>query len=173
MFDGNTFHSPAAYYPETLIAYSYGKTLLSPGQRLGWLAMPPTVTERVQLRNVFRVVQSSLGFLFPNALMQHAIGDLEGLCIDMVAMQRKRDRMLSGLRAAGYDVNTPEGTFYLLPRSPLPDDEEFCRRLRDENVLVLPGTICEIPGHFRISLTANEDMIERSLPRFARAIDAV
>ncbi len=69
-------------------------------------------------------------------------------------MQRKRDRLLDGLRAAGYDIHTPEGTFYLLPKSPIPDDVRFCEMLAEEDVFVLPGSICEIPGYFRITFTA-------------------
>ena len=171
VFDGRPFHSPAAHYPETLIAYSYGKVLLAPGQRLGWLAMPPSVTDRERLRSLLRSAQISLGWLFPNALMQHAIGDLDKLSIDLDQLQRKRDLLISALRDMGYEVHVPEGTFYLLPRSPIGDDEAFTEMLAAEKVFVLPGTLCEIPGYFRISLTANEEMIEQSLPRFARAIE--
>ena len=171
VFDGRPFHSPAAHYPETLIAYSYAKVLLAPGQRLGWLAMPPSVTDRERLRSLFRIAQCSLGWLFPNALMQHAIGDLDKLSINLDQLQRKRDLLVSALRDMGYQVHVPEGTFYLLPRSPIDDDEAFTEMLAEEKVFVLPGTLCEIPGYFRISLTANEEMIEQSLPRFARAIE--
>jgi aspartate aminotransferase len=86
-------------------------------------------------------------------------------------LQRKRDLMVSALRDMGYDVHVPEGTFYLLPRSPIGDDVAFTEMLAAKKVFVLPGTLCEIPGYFRISLTANQEMIERSLPRFARAIE--
>jgi aspartate aminotransferase len=171
VFDGRPFHSPAAHYPETLIAYSYGKVLLAPGQRLGWLAMPPSVTDRERLRSLFRIAQTSLGWLFPSALMQHAIGDLDKLSINLDQLQRKRDQLISALRDMGYEVHVPEGTFYLLPRSPIGDDEAFTEMLAAEKVFVLPGTLCEIPGYFRISLTANEEMIEQSLPRFARTIE--
>jgi len=171
VFDGRPFHSPAAHYPETLIAYSYGKVLLAPGQRLGWLAMPPSVTDRERLRSLFQSAQVSLGWLFPNALMQHAIGDLDKLSINLDQLQQKRDLLVSALRDMGYQVHVPEGTFYLLPRSPIGDDEAFTEMLAEEKVFVLPGTLCEIPGYFRISLTASEKMIEQSLPRFARAIE--
>ena len=133
--------------------------------------MPPSVTDRERLRSLFRSAQISLGWLFPNALMQHAIGDLDKLSIDLDQLQRKRDLLISALRDMGYEVHVPEGTFYLLPRSPIGDDEAFTEMLAAEKVFVLPGTLCEIPGYFRISLTANEEMIEQSLPRFARAIE--
>ena len=65
----------------------------------------------------------------------------------------------------------PEGTFYLLPKSPWADDEAFCEVLGEPDILVLPGTVSEIPGYFRISLTANDEMIDRGLPGFAKAME--
>ena len=76
--------------------------------------------------------------------------------------------MVEGLRAGGYELGVPDGTFYLLPKAPVEDDVAFVDRLGEEGVLVLPGTVVEMPGWFRISLTATDDMIERSLPVFAR-----
>jgi aspartate aminotransferase len=171
VFDGQAFHSPSAHYPNTLIAYSYGKVLLAPGQRIGFLALPPTMPGREELRQAILLVQIAGAFQWPNALLQHALADLDRLSIDLGHLQRKRDRMLEALRAMGYQVHTPEGTFYLLPRSPWADDVAFTDLLGEHDILVLPGTVCEIPGYFRISLTANDAMIERALPGFAAAIE--
>ncbi len=170
VFDGRPYHSPTAYYPNTLLAYSYGKVLLAPGQRLGFLAVPPTMPGREQLRHDIMLVQFAGGYLFPNALMQHALGDLDRLSIDIPHLQEKRDRMVAALRAMGYQVHSPEGTFYLLPKSPWADDVAFADLLGEHDILVLPGFVCEIPGYFRISLTATDEMIERALPGFAAAI---
>ncbi|MBG6179565.1 aminotransferase class I/II-fold pyridoxal phosphate-dependent enzyme [Arthrobacter sp. CAN_A1] len=79
--------------------------------------------------------------------------------------------MVDALRDLGYRVSRPEGTFYLFVHSPDPDDETFVRALADRGVLVMPGTLFETPGFFRISLTASEDMLERSLPVFSAAIE--
>ncbi len=171
VFDGNRFHSPAEFYANTLIAYSYGKVLLTPGQRIGYLAMPPAIDGREELRTGIMLAQMAAGYSWPNALLQHALADLEKLSIDIPRLQRKRDRMVGALREMGYQVHVPEGTFYLLPRSPWADDLAFTDLLAAHDVFVLPGTICEIPGYFRISLTANEEMIERALPRFAAAME--
>jgi aspartate aminotransferase len=78
--------------------------------------------------------------------------------------------MVAVLREQGYEVEIPEGTFYLLPRAPLADDRAFCALLAKEGVAVLPGHVVELPGYFRISLTATDEMVERSFPVFARAI---
>jgi aspartate aminotransferase len=151
------------------MTYSYGKVLLTPGQRIGYIALPPTMPDRDQVRAAIQTVQFTHGFLFPNALLQHAIADLESMSIDMEHMHRKRARMMGILSEIGYEVHAPEGTFYLLPRSPLDDDMTFIHLLEQQNILCLPGTILEFPGFFRISLTANEEMIERSQAGFAEA----
>lgn len=170
VFSDAEFHSPSEFYPYTLITYSYGKVLLTPGERIGWLAISPSVPNPRPLRDAFEVSQMAAGWLFPNAVLQYAIADLEGLSIDMVALEAKRDRVVTELREAGYQLRPPEGTFYLWVRSPDPDDLAFCRRLAAHRVLVLPGTVCEVPGHFRVSLTGSPDMIDSALPGFRAAI---
>ncbi|WP_323097509.1 aminotransferase class I/II-fold pyridoxal phosphate-dependent enzyme [Intrasporangium sp. YIM S08009] len=169
VFSGNEFHSPAEFYEQTLICYSYGKTLLAPGQRLGYLAVPPGVAGRDELLEAVDMMQIAAGWLFPNAVMQHATPRLEQLSHDMAGLEAKRDRTLTGLREAGYEVATPEGTFYLWVRSPVPDDEAFVAGLAERGVLVMPGAIFETPGWFRICLTATADSLEAALPHLRAA----
>jgi aspartate aminotransferase len=169
LFDGIEFHSPAEVYPNTVITYSYGKQLLAPGQRIGYLTVPPTMPDREAFRDTVFVAQLATGYAFPNALLQHAIEDLEELLIDVTAMQRRRDRMVEGLREIGYEATMPEGTFYVMARAPIADDIAFCDLLAKHRVLVLPGTMVEVPGWFRISLTATDEMVERGIPGFAAA----
>jgi aspartate aminotransferase len=169
IFDGRAFHSPAEAYPHTVIAYSYGKTLLAPGMRIGYLTVPPTMPDREAFRETVFVSQLATGYAFPNALLQHAIEDLEDLSIDVAAMQRRRDRLVGALREIGYETTMPEGSFYVMARAPIDDDVAFTDLLAKHRVLVLPGTIVEVPGWFRISLTATEEMVERGIPGFAAA----
>jgi aspartate aminotransferase len=169
LFDGREFHSPAEFYPHTVITYSYGKQLLAPGMRIGYLTWPPTMPERERLRDDVYVQQFAAGFLFPNADLQHALPELEPMVIDLTAMERRRDRLVGELRAMGYETTMPEGTFYVMARSPLADDEAFAATLGRHKVLVMPGTIVELPGWLRISLTASDEMVERGLPGFAAA----
>ncbi len=169
VFSDAEFHSPSEFYPHTLISYSYGKVLLTPGERIGWLALSPSIPNRQPLRESIELSQMAAGWLFPNAVLQYAIDDLERLSIDLPGLEAKRNRLANELAAAGYQLRVPEGTFYLWVRSPDPDDVAFCQRLADQKVLVLPGTICEVPGHFRISLTASNDMIDRAIPAFRAA----
>ncbi len=171
LFDGRGFSSPTAYYANSFLLYSYGKTLLTPGQRLGYLALPPSMQDREGMRAAVLATQFS-GYGVPDAVLQHAMPDLEPLCIDLAQLQRRRDLLVGALREQGYEVHVPEATFYLLPRSPIVDDFAFVELLAADDVFVLPGRIVELPGYFRISLTASDDMVERSIPRFGAAIRA-
>jgi aspartate aminotransferase len=171
LFDGRDFQSPTAFYPHSFLVYSYAKALLTPGQRLGYLALPPSMPERELMRAALFTTQCS-GYGFPDAVLQHALPELEPLCIDITRLQRRRDFLCDNLRRLGYEVQRPEGAWYLLPRSPLADDAAFTELLAAEDVFVLPGQVVELPGYFRISLTASDEMAERSLRGFATAIEA-
>ena len=171
LFDGRTFHSPAELYPETFVCYTYGKQLLTPGERIGYVATPAAMAERERWRKAFVIGQIAGGWGFPNATLQRAIPALEKLSIDVGAIQRRRDRIVPVLARLGLDPITPEGTFYALARTPIEDDVAWAERLGEqEDVWVLPGTIFELPGWFRISLTATDSMVERARPALERFV---
>lgn len=172
IYDARAFPSPTTFYPYSFLIYTYGKTLLAPGQRIGYIALPPNMPRetRAALNPAIFMSQLVNGYAFPNALLQHALGDLEKLAIDIEHLQFKRDWLARELSAMGYELHSPEGTFYLLPRSPIADDWAFAEKLAAHNVLVMPGEVVEMPGYFRISLTANDAMIERALAGFKAAI---
>ena len=172
VFDGIEFRSPALDYDATALIYTYGKTTLAPGQRIGFVALHPSFPDKETVGYRIFVQQLAAGWGFPNALLQHSIRDLEGLSVDIAALQARRDRMVPALREMGYEVTRPEGTFYLMVRSPDPDDLAFTDRLAELGALVLPGTIVESPGWFRVSLTASDAMVERGLEAFRAAAPA-
>jgi aspartate aminotransferase len=169
VFDGRSCPSPTSYYAHSLLIYTYGKTLLTPGERMGYIALAPSLplAEREMLRQAIRLAQVTTGWAFPNAVLQHALPDLEQLSIDVGHLERKRDRLVMALRQLGYEVESPEGTFYLLPRSPLADDLALTELLAEQDVFVLPGSMVEMPGYIRLSLTADDATIERALPGLA------
>jgi aspartate aminotransferase len=170
VYDDRAFRSPTEFYPWSFLVYTYGKQLLTPGQRVGYIALPPTMPDREQVRNALMMGQLAFGGNgVPNAVMQRAIVDFETMSIDMKGLEARRDRMMKGLRTSGYDLHSPEGTFYLLPRSPIEDDVAFTDRLARDKVYVLPGAVVEMPGRFRISLTGNDEMVDRALPVFETA----
>lgn len=171
VFDGRDFHSPAEVYPATIVTYSYGKQLLAPGMRIGYFTWSPNMPDREKLRDDGFVTQLAAGYSFPNADLQHALPDIENQCISIPALEARREKLITAMRQTGYETTWPEGTFYVMARSPLADDEAFTAILNKHKVLVLPGTIVETPGWFRISLTGSDDMVERGIPHFAQAFD--
>jgi aspartate aminotransferase len=170
LFDGNVMRTPAHHYDRTLLVHTFSKSALAPAQRLGFLALPPSMPDRDTLRQASMSAAFSTGNAAPDAVMQYALPDLLDITVDMNRLQRRRDRLLEALSNAGYDVHTPEATFYLLVRSPIDDGLTFARRLAEEKVLVLAGSAFEMPEYFRLSLTATDEMVDRSIGVFEKAI---
>jgi aspartate aminotransferase len=171
VYDGRDYPTPVAHYPWSFYIYTYGKTHLAPGLRLGYVAIPPTMPHREDLRDPMLLAQVSHGWAFPVAPLQHSIAELDRIGIDVERLQRRRDLLVGALREQGYDVVEPEGTFYIIARSPIPDDQAFFDLLVRHDVFVLPGSVFEMPGWFRLSVTASDDMCERAVPAFAKAIE--
>lgn len=173
IFDGIEYPSPVEFYPNSFMVYTYSKALLAPGQRIAYIALSPRMPNKNELRESLLVHQRFLGYAFPNALLQHSIAELDSLLIDIDHLEKKRNFLTSELRDQGYRVNEPEGTFYMMVKSPYNDDFEFSRKLSEERVYCLPGSIVKAPGYIRISLTADMEMVKRAVPRFARALSRI
>ena len=171
LFDNRSFVSPGIFHPYSMLAHTYSKSALTPGQRLGYLALAPGLTEAEAMRTALFHGLLSSGLAMPDAVMQYALPDIDGLVVDITAIQRRRDHMVSALQQQGYHLRVPEATFYLLPQAPIADDRAFCALLAGQGVAVLAGHVIELPGYFRICLTATDDMVDQSLPIFAHAIE--
>lgn len=170
LFGGRAFVSPATAYPHTLILYTYGKQLLAPGERVGYIAVSPHVDGRVALREALRFSQIIGGWQIANNTLMRAVPDFEALSIDIGALERRRDGLAAAMTQMGYDVMIPESTFYMMVRSPIASEREFVDTLAKHDVFVGPGEIFEMPGYFRMSLTASDEMVTRALPGFQAAI---
>ena len=173
LLDQNEFISPTTIYPHTFLIYTYGKIHLTPGQRIGYIALPHQMPDREMIRDGVSMMQLFQGWAYPNAILQYAIEDLLRLSIDIEQIQARRDRLIECLSGAGCKIYKTEGTFYLFGVSPIEDDWAFIEELAKQDVFCLPGTTFGMPGTFRISLTANDGMVEKSLPVFEQVIRAV
>lgn len=171
VYDGRSVPCILQFYKNSLIASSYSKDLSLPGERIGFVAVNPETEEIKALMGALTLANRILGFVNAPALMQRIIGELQGICVDVEIYRRKRDRLVEGLKAAGYDLTVPAGAFYLFPRSPLADDVQFVKMLQDENILVVPGRGFGGPGHFRIAYCVDDRTIDKSLAGFQRAFD--
>ena len=171
VFDGCEVPSIFKAYEQSVIATSYSKDLSIPGERIGFAAVHPAALHKTDLMAAMALTIRILGFVNAPALMQRVVAEVQGLSVDAAAYQRKRDLLCDGLRDAGFDFETPPGTFYLFPRSPIADDVTFVRELQQELILTVPGSGFIGPGHFRIAFCVDDETIVNALPGFKRVMD--
>lgn len=170
VYDGIKTPSIFKVYNESILATSFSKDLSLPGERIGYIAVNPTIEDKKKMIDGLILCNRILGFVNAPALMQRLIPSLLNISVDIGAYQRKRDTLSKGLKDAGYNFTPPAGTFYLFPETPIPDDVEFIKDLQEENILAVPGSGFGAPGYFRIAYCVEDDTIERSLPGFARVM---
>ncbi len=170
VFDGHNVPSIFDVYADSILATSYSKDISIPGERIGYAALNPAANHRDDVMNGMALANRILGFVNAPALMQKIVACLQGTSVDIGLYQRKRDMLCEGLAAAGYEFVTPPGTFYLFPRSPIPDDVAFVQALQEELILVVPGSGFNGPGHFRIAFCVDDKTIAKALPGFKRVM---
>ena len=164
LFPPHAFVSPVAAYDRTCVVHSFGKSLFLQGQRTGYLAVSPRHPERRELARLYERLMRVTGFCTPTALMQQALPALLALSPRLDPFVQRRARALAALEAGGYEVVPSQATFFLYPRTPRGlDDFAFAERLARRGVLVLPAPVFHHQGHFRISLTARDEMVDRAL----------
>jgi len=157
-------------YKNSIIAYSYSKTLSLPGERIGYIAVNPEIEEAAELIGALILCTRISGFVNAPALMQRIVARLQDTTVEVDVYKRKRDLLCAGLAAAGYKFEKPQGAFYLFPRSPIPDDAAFVQVLLKKNILVVPGSAFGSPGYFRIAYCVDDATIINSIAGFAEAI---
>ena len=153
-------------YRDTIVCYSFSKSLSLPGERLGYVLVPADITDAGDVYAAVAGAGRSLGYVNAPSLFQQ----VTSLCCDMTSdlstYARNRDLLASGLRELGWHVPEPGGAFYLFPRSLEPDDLAFSERAKQFDLLLVPGSGFGAPGHVRLAYCVSTDMIERSLPKF-------
>ena len=163
--------------PETLriiqrsvLAWSWSKAMAVAGERIGYLAIPPHLPEAVALRNACTFAIRILGYINATALWQLVVAQAPDATVDAAQYQAKRDLLCDALNAMGYQAPRPQGSFYVFPKTPIPDDMAFIRLLQEEGILAVPGSGFGRAGYMRLSLTIPKPDIERSLPGFERVL---
>ena len=170
-FDGAATPEAVRIFDRAAIAWSWSKAMAIPGERIGYLALPPHLPGIAQLRGACTVANRILGYINAPAIWQWVVAAVpEDACVDVAQYQAKRDLLCDALQSMGYDAPRPQGAFYVFPRTPLDDDIEFIGLLKEEGILAVPGTGFGRAGYMRLSLTVPRDAIERSLPGFERAL---
>jgi aspartate aminotransferase len=163
------FVSPARLYEHGLMTYSFSKSHSIPGERIGYLAVNPESPDAGEWVAALSVSGRILGFPNAPSLWQHVIARCLDAVVDVADLERYRDRLLKALVEKGYDVECPEGTFYLFPRTPGDDDEAFVERALEDFLLLVPGGAFGRQGHFRIAFCVDEHTVDLAAKRLPRA----
>jgi aspartate aminotransferase len=156
------------YYKNSIIGYSYSKSLSLPGERIGYLVTNPEMDGFEDIMGALNVANRILGFVNAPSLFQRVIAQCLESEVDVSIYQRNRDLIYNHLIDLGFTCIKPEGAFYLFPRTPIEDDKKFCEDAKAHNILMVPGSFFGCPGHVRLSYCISHKIIENSLPAFEK-----
>ena len=157
-------------YPNTVVCYSYSKSLSLPGERIGYVYVPRQAADSVALYAAVAGAARAMGHVCAPSLWQKVIARCVHLRPDLKAYDRNRRALYDGLTALGYEVANPDGAFYLFVKAPGGDANAFSEKAKEKDLLLVPGDGFGCPGYFRLCYCVSHDMIQRSLPVFAELI---
>ena len=166
VFAGFTAPWLPAYYDDTLVCYSYSKSLSLPGERIGYILVGEKVALRQEVYAAICGAGRALGYVNAPSLFQRVAAACDGLTADLTVYQTNRDLLYQGLTRLGYTCVEPGGTFYLFLKSPEPDANAFCKRAQGYDLLFPPADDFACPGWCRIAFCTGTDKVERALPIF-------
>jgi aspartate aminotransferase len=159
----------ANYYRNTITCTSHSKDLGLPGERIGHIAVSPEVADAAELINGMAFAIRTLGFVNAPAIMQRVVAEVLDSTVEVDFYRRNRDTLYEALHSLGFEMQRPQGAFYLFPKTPIPDDVAFVRQLQQHHILTVPGSGFGTPGYIRICYSVERDMLERSLPVWRKA----
>ena len=170
VYDGVEVPFVPTIYPNTIICYSYSKSLSLPGERIGYIYVPENATDSKALYAAIAGAARSAGHVCAPALWQKVIARCTHLRPDLKAYDENRQLLYNGLVKAGYTVAKPDGAFYLFVKAPGGDAKAFSEFAKQQDVLLVPGDDFGCPGYFRLCYCVSHDTIARSLPIFENLI---
>ena len=172
-YDGAFVPYVTKYYENTIVGYSYSKSLSLPGERIGYLAIPNEVADYSLIMEAANVASRILGFVNAPSLIQRAVGRCQDSGVDVAAYDRNRVALYEGLTKIGFECVKPEGAFYLFVKCPIANDGEFCELSKKHQIILVPGTAFGCPGYIRIAYCVPYDKIINSLPKFEELFKSV
>ena len=167
-YDGVEVPYVTGFYDDTVICYSYSKSLSLPGERIGYLVIPDELKDSKEVFNAATIANRVMGCVNAPSLMQRVIKRCIDEQVNLEAYDKNRNLLYNGLKDLGFACIKPQGAFYLFVKSPEADEKKFCEACKKHNVLVVPGSSFACPGYVRISYCVSYGQIERSLPAFAK-----
>ena len=166
VYDGVEVPFILKYYHNSLIVYSYSKSLSLPGERIGYIVVNPKMNNISKILAALNIANRVLGFVNAPSLFQKVVGRSLDLEVDVNVYKKNRDLLYNHLVSLGFKCLKPNGAFYLFPKSPIEDDNKFCNELKKFNILAVPGSVFGCNGHFRLSYCIKYEKIENSLKAF-------
>lgn len=166
VYDGVEVPYLTKYYANTIVGYSYSKSLSLPGERIGYLVIPNEVADSEEVISAASVANRILGFVNAPTLQQKVIAKCLNAKTDVSYYDRNRETLYEGLKACGFSCIKPEGAFYLFVKSPVADEKEFCQAAKKYNILLVPGSSFACPGYVRLAYCVSYETIVNSLPKF-------
>ena len=166
VYDGTELRLPVQYYDNTVICYSYSKSLSLPGERIGYIMVSPKAASRKKLFATICGAGRSLGFVCAPSLMQYVVGQNQGVTSDISKYAENRAIIYKALTEYGFEAVKPDGAFYLFVKSPSGDGKEMSERAKKQELLLVPSDSFGMEGYVRISYCVSKKQIEDSLPAF-------
>lgn len=166
-YDGVEVPYLTKYYANTIVGYSYSKSLSLPGERIGYLVIPDEASDSEKLIGAVNVATRILGFVNAPTLQQKVVKACLNEKTDISYYDRNRETLYNGLKNLGFDCIKPEGAFYLFVKSPIADEKGFCNEAKKYNILIVPGSSFACPGYVRMAYCVSYETIVNSLPKFA------
>ena len=157
-----------AYYKDTLVCYSYSKSLSLPGERIGYIFVAPAAEKAEELYLAVCGAGRALGYVCAPSLFQKVVARCQGMTSDVSVYEKNRNTLLAALTSYGFTCVPPDGAFYLFVRSPESDANAFCERAKQYDLLLVPGDDFGCAGYVRIAYCVSPEMIARSLPAFKK-----
>lgn len=167
-YDGVKVPWLTKYYKNTVVGYSYSKSLSLPGERIGYLVIPDELEDSETVITAATIANRVLGSVNAPSLMQKVIQRCVDAEVDVAAYDRNRLTLYNGLKECGFQCIKPEGAFYLFVKSPVPDEKEFCEAGKKYNILMVPGSSFACPGYVRLAYCVSHETIVHSLPEFRK-----
>ncbi len=164
-YDGVEVPYLTRYYANTIVGYSWSKSLSLPGERIGYLVIPRECADYALIYQAAGIATRVSGFVNAPSLMQRVVAKCLEAQTDLAAYNRNREALYRGLVDCGFQCVKPQGAFYLFVKTPVPE-EEFVRRAREYHLLLVPGSSFACPGYVRIAYCVSHETILRALPRF-------
>ena len=165
-YDGVEVPYLTKYYANTIVGYSYSKSLSLPGERIGYLVIPDEAADSEKLISAVNVATRILGFVNAPTLQQKVVKACLNEKTDISYYDKNRETLYSGLKELGFECIKPEGAFYLFVKSPVPDEKEFCAAAKKYNILLVPGSSFACAGYVRLAYCVAYDTIVNALPKF-------